>query len=72
MDHLSFIMAVETDLDSLSPQEYIEGCAALLKSRLVFQLQGSWQRAVMALHDAGIIDSDGNVLVNADEIEALA
>lgn len=62
MSDLEFIMTVESDLDSLTIEEYAEGCAALLATGMVWQLQGSWQRAVLGLYDAGIIDGEGNVL----------
>lgn len=62
MDTLEFIMTVESDLDSLTVEEYVDGMAEMVKSNVVFNLQGSWQRAAIHLIEAGIIDQYGDVL----------
>lgn len=62
MSALDFIIAVETDLASLSTEEFMDGMAELIRTGTVFHLQGSWQRAAFSLIDQGFIDRDGAVL----------
>lgn len=68
MSDLEFIMTVESDLDSLTIEEYVDGMAGLVRSHIAFNLQGSWQRAAVALIEAGIIDRDGNVLAYPEPV----
>jgi hypothetical protein len=46
----------------LTPERYIDGFAEMIRTRLAFNLQGSWGRAAQSLIDNGYIDRDGNVL----------
>lgn len=62
MSHLEFIIAVETEPESLSIEEYVDGMSKLVKTRQWVSLQGSWQRAIIALMNGGILDEYGNVL----------
>lgn len=62
MDMLTFIMTVESDLDSLTIEEYVDGMAEMVRTNLWRNLQGSWQRAAYALMEGGIIDPEGNVV----------
>lgn len=62
-DTLAFIMDVEGGgLNEMTPERYIDGFAEMIRTRLVFNLQGSWGRAAMALIENGYIGQDGNVL----------
>lgn len=69
MSHLEFIIAVETDPASLSVEDYVNGMSRLVKTHMWVSLQGSWQRAVIALMDGGILDQYGNV--NGEALETL-
>lgn len=69
MDQLAFIMAVESDPESLTTEEYVEGMAGMIRTNIAFNLQGSWGRAAMALIEGGIVDRRGNV--NQDALDAL-
>jgi hypothetical protein len=62
MDTLTFIMTVESDLDSLTVEEYVDGMAEMVKSNMAWNLQGSWGRAAMALIDGGIVNDRGEVI----------
>lgn len=63
MDLLNFVIACEEG--DVSPSEYLEGMAHLIATGLVWELQGSWQRAAAGLIEQGIIDCTGNVLQEA-------
>lgn len=66
--HLEFIMRVEGGSgEPLSPEEYIDGVAALVADGTITHLQGSWQRAAASLIDQGFIDFDGTVIRYPDE-----
>lgn len=63
MTTLEFIMACESgEMDDISPEQYIDCMAEMIRTRLAFNLQGSWGRAAAALIENGYIDQDGNVL----------
>jgi hypothetical protein len=49
-------------LSEMSAERYIDGMAEMIRTRLAFNLQGSWGRAAQAMIDNGWIDQDGNVL----------
>jgi hypothetical protein len=61
-DTLAFIMDVEGGMEDMTPERYIDGFAEMIRTRLAFNLQGSWGRAAQYLIDNGYIDRDGNVL----------
>lgn len=60
MELLNFIIAAEEG--DVTPEEYLEGMAELIATGLVWELQGSWQRAAATLIEQGIIDCSGNIL----------
>lgn len=68
MSALEFIIAVETDPDSLSIEEYVDGMSDIFKSRMWVSLQGSWQRAMIHLIEGGILDQYGNVLAYPEPV----
>ena len=47
----------------LGPDDTVELFAELIRSQLIYQLQGSYQRTAQNLVDMGYIDPDGNVII---------
>lgn len=63
MDALSFIMDYE-DGSIEDEGRVIDGFAGLIKSGMVWSLQGHYGRTAASLIENGIIDSEGNVLLD--------
>jgi DNA primase len=61
MNDLNFIMRLEGD-ELTSAEEYIDGMAGLIKTGMIRELQGSYQRAAQSLIDQGFITPQGAVL----------
>lgn len=66
-DVVGFVIAAESG--DLSPMEYLEGLGHLVRSGMIWNLQGSWQRAAISAIDGGLVDSDtGNLTDYAIEV----
>jgi hypothetical protein len=50
------------ELGDLSPDETVDFFAELVRTRVAWQLQGSYGRTAAALIDEGWLDDEGNVL----------
>lgn len=61
MSNLAFIVALEEDTIE-STEEYVDGFANLIRTNIIHNLQGSWQRAAQHLIDDGILNWRGDVL----------
>ena len=69
MDPLRFIIAAEEAPELMTVDEYVAGMAGLIRTGIVWQLQGSWQRAAQSMIDTGVLDMQGNV--DQDALDAL-
>lgn len=68
-DPLHFIIAAEEAPELMEVSEYVEGMAGLIRSGVIYSLQGSWQRAAQAMIDTGVLDHAGNI--DQDALDAL-
>jgi hypothetical protein len=59
---LEFIIRAEQDPEGMTPREWIDGCAGLIRTCMVTHLLGSGQRAVYALVEGGILNDRGDVI----------
>lgn len=69
MDPLRFIIAAEEAPELMTVDEYVEGMAGLVRTGIVWNLQGSWQRSAAALIETGVLDAEGNI--DRDALDAV-
>lgn len=67
LDLFTAVMIAEGAYECPDRATYIEAYAVLIRTGVVWQLQGVFGRCAADLIVAGIIDNEGNVLVDADD-----
>ncbi|MDQ2066757.1 hypothetical protein Q9295_10240 [Xinfangfangia sp. CPCC 101601] len=54
-DEVGFIMEVESEGFDAQNDKHIAGVQEMIRTKLIWQLQGSWQRLATALINAGLV-----------------
>ena len=68
METIDAVMIIETE-ENPELDTYLEAWACLIKSRLVWSLQGFYGRTAKSLIDRGIVSNDGTI--NWDTVNEL-
>ena len=64
---LDFIMNFEDG--EISNKEIVDGFSQLVKTKIIWSLQGLYQRTFYDLLNAGYLDKSGNILCYPDDLD---